>query len=144
MSPPRHSNRATVGWTAEEMYPSGYAAVWPAEPSREPHPASPRPQSTASLCNADRTAISKVSGVRLLQKRSRWIQNTVMRDRVVRIAGHVEDTRVCVLTPNMLGQGSPAAAWHDDIGEQQVNGTAILARQLARHGTGRTHPCWAS
>ena len=52
-----------------------------------------------------------------------WIQGAVMADHVFGVARHVEHSRVGPRRGNLVGQFTPVHARHDDVGQQQVNGT---------------------
>src|SRR5215467_6720136 len=53
-----------------------------------------------------------------------------MRDDVIGIAGHVEHAWRVAVAKNALGGVPPAAAGHDDIRKQQIDGTVMDLRQL--------------
>lgn len=62
---------------------------------------------------------------RLLQERYAGVEDSVMHDRVVRVAGHVEHLHFRSHRGQPFGQLPPAHHWHDYVCEQEVNGRCV-------------------
>ena len=65
--------------------------------------------------------IERVGGERLVQKDDVRRQHPAVDDRVFRVAGHVDDLQVWMISAQLLREIRPAQARHDDVGQQQVD-----------------------
>src|SRR4051812_38365039 len=76
--------------------------------------------------------VAKVEG--FLEQANPCIQRAVLPDYVFGVAGHVKHFHVRANFTNALGQLAAVHAWHDDVGQQKMDGSFMRYRDLHRDG----------